>query len=339
MTDSDDTTSGPSVRDQACISKDDLDGWYLLSTRRNPTPPYYDWTGIVHNVDGRDCKNGYTQLVDATLPEWGEFTLTPEQLSTKRRCAHCEKVLANKSADDESETHEDKQAARRQRKEAQLEREKAWIERGEDGAYVCWVNRLIEVCHEANPEARVVNQEQHGYIGVKVGRSYRVMFFTRKSFTGVSVGELGCDEVNAILNSVGLSFTMSKRRSYRVHIQQDCSPAAQAAIETLCRAAVYVASCSSQNSSGPSIREELYEEQNHKCNGCKNTYLLKDLTIDHISPKAQGGSDDRDNLQLLCHSCNSIKGDRPMSYLMERLGQIWTSDDSTTAVSPVYGER
>ena len=32
-----------------------------------------------------------------------------------------------------------------------------------------------------------------------------------------------------------------------------------------------------------------------------------------------GGTDHPDNLQLLCHHCNSIKGNRPMEYLQTRI--------------------
>lgn len=35
-----------------------------------------------------------------------------------------------------------------------------------------------------------------------------------------------------------------------------------------------------------------------------------DLTVDHIVPKAAGGTNDPDNLQVLCRGCNSRKHNR-----------------------------
>jgi site-specific DNA-methyltransferase (adenine-specific) len=42
---------------------------------------------------------------------------------------------------------------------------------------------------------------------------------------------------------------------------------------------------------------------------------FRNLELDHIIPKAKGGGDYYENYQLLCGSCNRIKGDRPMEYL------------------------
>lgn len=41
---------------------------------------------------------------------------------------------------------------------------------------------------------------------------------------------------------------------------------------------------------------------------CRECGTHRDLTVDHIVPVVLGGSDDPDNLQTLCKSCNSRKG-------------------------------
>jgi len=64
-----------------------------------------------------------------------------------------------------------------------------------------------------------------------------------------------------------------------------------------------------------SIKERLYKEQNGLCNACGTEFDIWNLEIDHIIPKAKGGGDYYENYQLLCGSCNKIKGDRPMEYL------------------------
>ena len=63
----------------------------------------------------------------------------------------------------------------------------------------------------------------------------------------------------------------------------------------------------------------LYGEQNAACAACSIKGELRHFEIDHIEPQVQGGNHELDNLQLLCSSCNRIKGDRPMHYLLDRL--------------------
>jgi site-specific DNA-methyltransferase (adenine-specific) len=68
-----------------------------------------------------------------------------------------------------------------------------------------------------------------------------------------------------------------------------------------------------------SVKQRLYKEQQGKCNACGREFEIRDLEIDHIIPKTKGGGDYYENYQLLCGSCNRIKGDRPMEYLRMKI--------------------
>jgi site-specific DNA-methyltransferase (adenine-specific) len=68
-----------------------------------------------------------------------------------------------------------------------------------------------------------------------------------------------------------------------------------------------------------SIKQRLCKEQDGKCNACGREFEIWDFEIDHIIPKAKGGGDYYENYQLLCGSCNRIKGDRPMEYLRMKI--------------------
>lgn len=46
------------------------------------------------------------------------------------------------------------------------------------------------------------------------------------------------------------------------------------------------------------------------CAGCCTHFKYRNLTLDHVVPRAKGGQDADENLQLLCGHCNSVKGDR-----------------------------
>lgn len=61
------------------------------------------------------------------------------------------------------------------------------------------------------------------------------------------------------------------------------------------------------NANYKSVMLALIQRDGAACAHCKTT---TNLVIDHITPVIRGGSNDFSNLQLLCQSCNSIKGDR-----------------------------
>jgi hypothetical protein len=54
-------------------------------------------------------------------------------------------------------------------------------------------------------------------------------------------------------------------------------------------------------------RAAVFSRDGHACVRCGAT---DDLTLDHIKPWSLGGSDTPDNLQAMCRTCNSSKGDR-----------------------------
>lgn len=63
----------------------------------------------------------------------------------------------------------------------------------------------------------------------------------------------------------------------------------------------------------------LYGWQEGGCNGCKVHFEYRHLEVDHIVPQSRGGTGHIENLQLLCASCNRIKGDRDQAYLVAQL--------------------
>ncbi len=56
----------------------------------------------------------------------------------------------------------------------------------------------------------------------------------------------------------------------------------------------------------------LFGEQEGACAGCGMSYHFRILEVDHIMPRARGGTDDVANLQLLCPPCNREKGTKTM---------------------------
>ena len=60
-------------------------------------------------------------------------------------------------------------------------------------------------------------------------------------------------------------------------------------------------------------RHHLYGEQEGVCPGCETHFPFRVMDVDHMLPRSKGGTDHKDNLQLLCSGCNRSKGRKTMA--------------------------
>ena len=65
------------------------------------------------------------------------------------------------------------------------------------------------------------------------------------------------------------------------------------------------------------LRKKVLERDMYLCQACKRDGILTPLgvkpydhAVDHIKPKAKGGTDDEDNLEGLCADCHDAKTER-----------------------------
>ncbi|MGL4617181.1 MAG: HNH endonuclease family protein [Mycoplasmoidaceae bacterium] len=54
----------------------------------------------------------------------------------------------------------------------------------------------------------------------------------------------------------------------------------------------------------------VYEQQNRKCNICKEYFEFNEMEGDHITPWSKGGKTELKNLQMLCMDCNRKKSNK-----------------------------
>jgi ATP adenylyltransferase len=58
------------------------------------------------------------------------------------------------------------------------------------------------------------------------------------------------------------------------------------------------------------LKYEVLKRAQFHCELCGVSADIKALEVDHIIPRKHGGTDDLENLQALCYSCNAMKRDR-----------------------------
>ena len=65
-------------------------------------------------------------------------------------------------------------------------------------------------------------------------------------------------------------------------------------------------------------KPKVIERDGNQCRYCGKLCLDREIHIDHIVPKSQGGKDDMDNLATSCKRCNGIKGAKnPKEFLLK----------------------
>ena len=81
-------------------------------------------------------------------------------------------------------------------------------------------------------------------------------------------------------------------------------------------------------------RKGLIIKQNYSCADC-GCHLSKDYpgTLDHIHPKSKGGTNHKENLQVLCLECNLLKAD---NVLIRPTKEMCTKDLTKTHVEHTW---
>lgn len=67
---------------------------------------------------------------------------------------------------------------------------------------------------------------------------------------------------------------------------------------------------------GFEVRAYVFEKWNYQCAYC---FSKNRLTLDHVIPRARGGSDAVTNLVCACHDCNQKKGSRNLEEFLSKL--------------------
>ena len=66
-------------------------------------------------------------------------------------------------------------------------------------------------------------------------------------------------------------------------------------------------------------KHTLFGRQEAACGGCRMEFPFRNFEVDHVIPRAKGGTDHLDNLQLLCGACNRAKGIGTQAELLAKL--------------------
>jgi len=75
------------------------------------------------------------------------------------------------------------------------------------------------------------------------------------------------------------------------------------------------------------------------CPLCNRSFLTSIMQVDHITPISRNGSNNADNLQMLCKSCNSRKRDKMPDELLNFDLAVSTSSNASTSRNGIIIHR
>jgi 5-methylcytosine-specific restriction endonuclease McrA len=89
----------------------------------------------------------------------------------------------------------------------------------------------------------------------------------------------------------------------------------------------------------PFSRANIYARDNHSCQYCGLGFPTGELTFDHVTPVAQGGRKDWENIVTCCITCNRKKGGRTPDQAGMRLKRVARRPDKAPAIRITFGLR
>lgn len=137
---------------------------------------------------------------------------------------------------------------------------------------------LVLALDVAGQPGRWINYEQSAYYYAKglVAWSMSPVEFTLHGGTNAKTGKQSTLTMNTIIAIRG---QVNSKRASRVHVP-------------------------------PLTNKALFRRDLNTCAYCGNTLHRKDLTRDHVTPRAQKGPDNWNNVVTACGRCNKIKDNR-----------------------------
>lgn len=71
------------------------------------------------------------------------------------------------------------------------------------------------------------------------------------------------------------------------------------------------------------VRNTIYENDGGYCYLCGDKIKIDDMTIDHVTPKSNGGENNTSNARCCCFTCNQMKGSMEFDEFIDKVKKIY----------------